>query len=145
MTTKYRPDLIRIEIANCMRSDCPRSANCLRYLHYFHSAPFFQRAFIDPRTEVGDSCRHFLTAEVVRFARGFRRASLQIKHGDVATLQAEVRSQLGCGRTSYYNYLSGRSVLTPDEQAVVRRVFSDLGVTEGELFDSFEEGYLQPY
>lgn len=125
-----------------MLSQCPRSASCLRYLVYSASPPFFHHSFIDPRTETSESgCPSYLSNEVQRFARGFKRAMRRLRYGDVAEFRYRVCDELACWQSQFYRYSSGQKPLTPEQQARVRDVFHEFGVTDGELFDAYEEAY----
>ncbi|MDY5938461.1 MAG: DUF6078 family protein [Phocaeicola sp.] len=141
-TSKFRPELMHISITNCMRSECPLAHHCLRYLDYVHSERFVARVFLDPRGETGEVCSYHLPDTVVAMARGFKRAIRSVRHGEINALRIHLSHTLGCCKSIYYEYANGRTALTPKQQELVRKVFSQYDVVDKELFDSYEEGYI---
>lgn len=143
-TPSFRLELVTKDITYCLISACPQANSCLRYLTYQHSAPFHLHAFVDPRrlTQEQQSCPHYLSDHIVRLGRGFQQAMRRLRYGDVSAFQAELTDALGCRRSTFYNYASGRSTLTPQQQEIIRSVFAEFDITDAELFDHYEEGYI---
>lgn len=134
MKVDFRPDLMTKDIVYCLRSECPRSASCLRYLAYKYANLFRYHQFIDPRCEaIDEECHEYLSNEVQRVGRGFKRAAGLVPSGVVHILRSHISYELSCGRSQYYRYFSGEYPLTVEQQTVVRRVFAEFGVTKEEL------------
>lgn len=145
MDKDFRPELMTRTIGYCLSAECPRAASCLRRLAYEHAAPFHQHYFLDPRGQVvGERCPDYLSNRVYLQAWGFRRASFLLRRGQASDLRARLRYEFGWARATYYKYYSGGGALDPEEQQIVREVFAELGVTQPELFDRYEEAYYLP-
>lgn len=141
----YRPELMHSSIIGCMQGNCPRAQHCLRYLDYQHSEVGLSLELLDPRLPVGEQCIHYLSAEPLSLGRGLRRVRALVPYGATTLLQTRIREALGCGRTAYYHYVSGRWSLKPEQQRLVAQIFADLGVSSEALCDAYEEGYDLTY
>lgn len=146
MTEEFRPELITKDIVYCLLQECPQAATCLRYLAYQHSAPFFAHSFVDPRRLAeSKQCPDYLSNQVQRSARGFKRAMGLIAKNSVSTFQAYMREELGWGRSSFYRYSAGDHPIYEAQQVIIRRIFSEMGVTIADVFDAYEDAYALPY
>lgn len=146
MNKVFRPELMTRDIVYCQRSHCPRAKSCLRHLAYEHAAPFAAHTFLDPRGERdGAQCSDYLSDEVQQVGRGFKAAMRLAPYGKVRHLQARLCEALGCGRSHFYRYASGEQALSRAQTEQVRAVFAELGITQIDLFDRWEEAYHLPY
>lgn len=134
------------DIVYCLSGECPRSNACLRYLAYKNSSPFRYHQFIDPRSEAsGEQCHEYLSNKTQRMGRGFKRAEGLVSSGGVQVLRAHIASELSCGRIQSYRYFLGEYPAKIELLTAARRVFAEFGVTEEELFDTYEAAYYLPY
>ncbi|MCE8187391.1 DUF6078 family protein [Porphyromonas gingivalis] len=147
MAVDFRPELMRKDIVYCMRSECPLASSCLRYLSYKHSESFSTHSFVDPRTPLTErGCKQYVSNEVQRMARGFKRAMGFVQHRSIAHFRARICYELGCGRSHFYRYASGEYLLTKGQQEQVIEVFTEFEVAPKEgVFDSYEESYEVSY
>lgn len=138
----FRPEYLTKQIFYCIHADCPRSATCLRQLAFEASSRFIAGDFIDPRLPQGEACKYYLSNEPLRFARGFQRGVSRLAHGDYLDFRSDLRDVLGLSRTGYYRFFSGTKRIDPTTQAKIRELFAEYGITDGEVFDAYEEGYF---
>lgn len=142
-TPAFRPELLTKSIVYCLRHECPKANNCLRYLAYQHSEPFYANSFLDPRkAEIGNECEQYLSNQIIRLAYGFKRAMGSLRYNDLNFFRSRAYYELNCGRSMYYDYASGKRPLTPIAQERIRNIFNELGVILTEYFDRYEEGYF---
>lgn len=145
MKINFRSDLMTKEIAYCCLKECPNAKHCLRHVAFQHAAPFHAQWFVDPRRVLEEKCPHYLTCQVERYARGFKRAIGLLPYGSLPLFRKEGAERLGCGRSHFYRYASGVYPLSKAKQRILRDLFHHFGVKEEELFDTYEEGYDLPY
>lgn len=147
MAIDFRPELITKDIAYCMRSDCPIASSCLRYLSYNHSVPSRIHSFVDPRTALNErGCGQYLSNEVQRMARGFKRAMGLVQHRSIGHFRSRICYELGWGRSHFYRFASGEFLLTREQQTQVAEVFGEFDIAPAEgVFDNYEESYELPY
>lgn len=146
MVIDFRPELMRRSVSYCLRSDCPIASTCLRYLAYAHSEPFQTHSFVDPRTQPTEQgCAQYVSNEIQRMARGFKRAMGFVQHRSIGQLRDRICYELGWGRSHFYRYASGEYPLTKEQQEQVAEVFAEFGVVPEEgIFESYEESYRTP-
>ncbi len=127
----------------CTKSDCPKSANCLR-----HTAVSMMPAevqtwhIVSPAylAQTEGECPMYRSAEKVMYARGFIRMmsaltvkqAHAVKDGIIATF----------GIAMYYRMRKGTRLINPAEQEKIYELLNQQGVTERPAFDAYTEDYL---
>ncbi len=138
----FRPELLKTSIMYCTQERCSRKSKCLHYLAYQHSEPFASALFRDPRNQQkGLDCGDFLSNEVQRFGRGFRRALDLIPKGQTRNFRDDIMMLFNCGQTQFYNYVNGLKLLNLDEEKELASIFLKYGVRIKPICDVYEEVY----
>lgn len=127
---------------HCFNQDCPRSESCLRHLAAMHApktTPYI--ATVNPAAypEDYDHCPHFRSAAKVRFAWGIESICDNIPYKTALTLKACLHNLYP--KTTYYRILHQERPLSPEEQAVIARIFVQNGVTTPPVFDRYTDDY----
>ncbi len=138
----FRPELLRKSISYCVREDCSAKGQCLHYLAFDYDKDFVEAYFINPRKVQGNAqCTKFLSNEVKRVGRGFRRALELVPRGQSKKFRQDIMSIFQCGQTQFYNYANGLKWLTPNEEKMLSSIFAKYGVKTKEVCDTYEEAY----
>ncbi len=138
----FRPELLKGSISYCTQERCSRKKKCLHYLAYHHSEPFASALFRDPRNQQkGLACSDYLSNEVQRVGRGFRRALDLIPKGQARNFRDDVMLLFDCGQTQFYNYANGRKSLSLEEEKELALIFVKYGVRIQKICDVYEEVY----
>ncbi len=137
-TVRPMPKTFRLSV----KADCPRAAECLRQVALSLVSPEEQTIpVINPvylaATE-GD-CPLFHSATPVRYARGFVKMLSGLTVAQANALRVRLESHFG--HTLYFRLRSGKRLIGPTEQAHIRQVMNELGVTPLPDFDAYVEAY----
>ncbi len=138
----FHPEYLTRSINFCFHADCPLGKTCLRRIAFEVSPSFIASSFLDPRLPMGKACEHYLSDELIRYARGFSRGASLLSRRDLPCFRDRIREELHLCRANYYNLYSGRKAISPIQQATIRAIFAEYGVEGEDPFDSYEEGYL---
>ncbi len=139
----FREELLNKQISYCLREECTKKGKCLHYLAYQHSQPFMTAIFRDPRNPQKDeACPDYLSNEVQRVGRGFRRALAQIPYGKIQQVRSRMQGLLNCCYSRYYKYASGEVPLKLEQAKAVQKFFVAYGLEPDKVFDTYEETYI---
>ena len=130
----------------CANDNCPWRDTCLRQIAMQLLPDSEERIrVINPRltaqpqaAENGDcNCAYYRENRPVLYARGFTKME------DLMTVPQfrSYRSRFlyTFGRNPFYERRSGKIALSPKEQALIRHMLDDLGITIDNPFDTLEE------
>ncbi len=138
----FRPELLNQGLSYCSKEDCSVKGQCLHYLAFENDKDFMEGYFINPRKVQGNAkCSKFLSNEVQKVGRGFRRALAMIPKGKITQIRSDMQSALGCCYTIYYDYANGKKQLTPQTMKIIQQVFQTYGIPSEKVFDTYEETY----
>ncbi len=139
----FRPELLKKSISYCLKDSCSMKGQCLHYLAYDYDKDFMVGYFINPYKVSGNGkCPMFLSNEVQRVGRGFRRAVAQVPKGKITQIRSDMQRALNCCYTGYYKYVNGEKKLTPKKMEVIQNVFKTYGIASDDFFDTYEETYV---
>ena len=127
----------------CIKSDCPKAANCLRHVAVAMMPVEVQRwQIVSPAylAQIEGECSMYRSTEKVQYARGFvRMMSAMTVH------QAHVMKDgiiAAFGMAMYYRMRKGTRLITPAEQETIYNLLEQQGITERPAFDAYTEDYL---
>ena len=126
----------------CIKGDCPKAANCLRYVAVAMMPAEVERwQIVSPAylAQMGGECPHYRSAEKVQYARGFVRMvrTLPVNISEMVAHKLIARF----GRNAYYDMRKGKRVISPTEQEVIIAVVAECGAQQEVVFDSYEENF----
>ena len=127
----------------CIKSDCPKAANCLRHAAVaMMPAEVKTRQIVSPvyLAQTEGECSMYRSAEKVMYARGFIRmmSALTVKQAHAV----KDRIIATFGMNMYYRMRRGERLITPTEQEKIYQLLDKQGVTTHPEFDVYVEGYL---
>ena len=126
----------------CIKSDCPKAANCLRHTAVAMVPSEVQRwQIVSPAylAQMEGECPYFRSAEKVRYARGFVRMIRSLPVNVSETVAQRLIAHFG--RNAYYDMRKGKHAITPNEQEIICAVVAECGAQQEVTFDSYEEDY----
>ncbi len=139
----FRPELLRKSISYCAKEDCSAKEQCLHYLAFDNDEDLLAGYFINPRKVKGNAeCPEFLSNEVQKVGRGFRRALAQIPYGKIQQVRSRMQGLLNCCYSRYYKYASGKVPLKLEQAKAVQKFFVSYGLEPDKVFDTYEETYI---
>ena len=126
----------------CVKTDCPRAAECLRSIALAMVSPDEQSIqIINPTylaTVEGD-CPVFRSAEKVRYARGFVKMLSGLTVSQANALRQTLEHDFG--HTRYFRLRAGERLIDPATQEHIREAMVRIGVTDLPDFDAYVEEY----
>ena len=86
------------------------------------------------------NCSYFQKAEKVRMAWGVKGLLDKIPYEDAVSIKQQLIGHFG--KTKYYRFYREERYLTPKEQAYIRQVFCNKGITEEPPFTRYTDEYM---
>lgn len=130
----------------CLYEGCPRATQCLRCaLGLGVPAERTQIRILSPaaaRRLAGDQCPHFRPIVKYSYARGIESLLRQLRsfpYDDAVWIKDKVYNFFG--RWKYYEIKHGDRLVTPEEQAEIRKYFLKRGITAEPSFDERVEQF----
>ena len=129
--------------ARCYNEQCRQAENCLRRMAALYDTadyPFI--TILNPvRFPKADgNCSYFQKAEKVRMAWGVKGLLDKIPYEDAVSIKQQLIGHFG--KTKYYRFYREERYLTPKEQAYIRQVFCNKGITEEPPFTRYTDEYM---
>jgi hypothetical protein len=126
----------------CVKTDCPRAAECLRCIALAFVSPDEQSIqVINPAylSTIEGDCPVFRSAEKVRYARGFVKmlSGLTVKQAHAFRIALES----DFGHTRYFRLRAGERLIDPPTQKHIRQVMTRIGIAPLPDFDDYVEEY----
>ena len=126
----------------CIKTDCPRAAECLRSIALAMVSPDEQCIqVINPAylSTIEGDCPVFSSAEKVRYARGFVKMLSGLTVSQANLLRQTLEHDFGHAR--YFRLRSGERLIDPDTQEHIRQAMVRIGITDLPDFDAYVEEY----
>ncbi len=135
----FEYDDIPFDYAACMSVDCPMADRCLHQLVFaLQMEKQTYLRVISPKCCTKDEqCKHFMTSEPTKFARGFTNFQEKMLPKQYKAFMKQLIREFG--RNSYFKRRSGEKALPPKEQKMIMDVLHDVGIKDAFEFDSYEE------
>ena len=126
----------------CIKSDCPKGANCLRHVAMAMMPAEVERwQIVSPvyLAQMEGECPMYRSAEKVQYARGFVRMVRTLPVNVAEMVMHKLIARFG--RNGYYDMRKGKLAIAPAEQEVIRTVVAECGARQEVEFDSYEMDY----
>ena len=126
----------------CVKTDCPRAAECLRSIAMAMVSPDEQCIqVINPAylSTIEGDCPVFHSAEKVRYARGFVKMLSGLTVTQANLLRQTLERDFGHAR--YFRLRSGERLIDPATQEHIRQAMVRIGITNLPDFDAYVEEY----
>ena len=127
----------------CIKGDCPKAANCLRYVAVAMMPAEVERwQIVSPAylAQMEGECPMYRSAEKVRYARGFVRMMSAMTVHQAHAVKDSIIAAFGIAM--YYRMRKGTRLITPTEQETIYNLLEQQGITERPPFDAYTEDYL---
>lgn len=124
----------------CFNNQCPRNAQCLRYLAAQNN-PSETLVSLNPKRIPDDTsnCAYFNSTRKIRIAWGIKHLLDYVPHKNGSTMRRHLIAYFE--RNVYYSiYRSERGVL-PEEQEYIRKLFRSYGIEAEPKFERYTEEY----
>ena len=124
----------------CFNSDCQHQEECIRFRSTvaLSGSRTWGNAVYPAALHADGSCEHFKQLRIVRQAWGFNLLFKDVKLHDAPTLRSLMKEYLG-GNTMYYRYHHGERLLSPEQQAWIKRLFARYCYSDVDFDNSCEE------
>ena len=129
----------------CMHADCPMAESCLHQLAFQHHAELGKYlSLINPaQCTKKDDCPHYANGEPVKFAKGFTNFQTHMYPKQYSRFMDKLI--LIFGRNQYFMRRRGQTILSPEEQEIIRKALKEVGVESHFEFDEYIESiYWKP-
>lgn len=126
----------------CIKTDCPRAAECLRSIALTMVSPDEQCIqVINPAylSTIEGDCPVFHSAEKVRYARGFVKMLSGLTVSQANLLRQTLERDFGHAR--YFRLRAGERLIDPATQEHIRQAMVRIGITDLPDFDAYVEEY----
>ncbi|MDR0939081.1 MAG: DUF6078 family protein [Mediterranea sp.] len=131
-----------VHFAYCLNDRCGRAATCLRHLAVGQIPN--DRALltvINPAHVAPDGaqCTSYIDQEPQLFARGMVHLLDKVPHAVASHIKNALVGYFG--RTVYYRCRNKERLISPEEQAYIRKVFRQYGIADPPQFDEIVPSY----
>ncbi|WP_321333684.1 DUF6078 family protein [uncultured Bacteroides sp.] len=128
--------------AHCFKNQCPKASNCLHQFAARYTTPDIPFiTIINPACIPADasSCPYFQPSERIRAAWGISHLLDNVPYKDARNLRSQMLEHFG--KNLYYRFYRKERCIKPDDQAFIRQLFRQKGITEEPVFDSYTWEY----
>ena len=144
MTSKSTTENFRTLGNMCINHVCKHASSCLRY-YCAQTQPVHITSYsiLNPSylaTLKEENCPHFLPKKKVLFAKGFALWLESLSKKDFRIATHVMKSQFNY--RTYYRMRKGERLITPDEQAIMKKIIRESGIAQPLDFDAYHEDYL---
>lgn len=141
METFFNYDEVPFNYTHCLMEQCPRSADCLRFLvtrHVPRQTVTIQT--VNPlHLEDKETCPFFHPDCLSRFAVGFSNILNNLPHEKAILIRKDLIEYFG--RVMYYRIRNKERQIRPEEQLAIDRILKDRGILEKPVFDEYIDRY----
>ena len=132
---------------HCMNEQCPRSAECLRFLVGLHvDSQTSTFSVVNPayvaniaNTANKGKCPYFRTRGLVRYALGITHLYDTLPHIKAGKIRKIIYNYYG--KYAYYRIRNKERLINPEEQDYIRQVLNKEGIEGEPTFDLYVEQY----
>ena len=128
--------------AHCLNAGCARAGQCLRQLVVAHvpaDRPTFTVINNAPHRPDGEDCPYFKPDQPLRYAKGMTHLLDNLPHKKAEEIAYHLHHYYG--HAQYYRARRGTVLITPADQAYIKRLFSQYDIAEEPVFDSYVDEY----
>lgn len=139
MKTDFNYHSVPQNFLHCLNKECKLSAECLRYQVALRidpkrvSVPVLSPVYISNEKE----CSHYMPDRLERFALGITHLLDELPHNEAIAIKEQLVNHFN--RSTYYRCLRKERLISPEEQAFIRRIFESRGITKEPVFDEYVE------
>lgn len=128
--------------AYCLNEQCKHSMKCLRYLVSKELTP--ERtvfSIVNPActTPQADSCPFFKADKTDRYALGISHLLDDLPHLKAIAIERAIHAHFSKG--TFYRIRNKERLINPDEQNIIRHIFTQHGISTEPIFDEYIEQY----
>lgn len=130
---------IQSKVAQCILSECPAAAECLRQIVRQNCNPKLERiTIINPDAiQPGEhGCQFFKSTEAATFGKGFRHFLEQLTVKQYGIARAVLLSHFN-GRSQYSRYLNGILLISPDRHKHIAAALKSAGIDHDFVCDDY--------
>lgn len=142
MSPDFDYSLFPYTFAHCLNGECLRADKCLRRQVALRMPK--ERGFVtvlNPKhvEPSGEDCTCFVPDQPQQYARGITHLLDRVPHNDAIIIKQQMINHFG--QTNYYRFKRKERLVKPNEQAYIKRLFHNRGVTTEPVFDEYVEYY----
>lgn len=121
----------------CTKANCKLAANCLRYTK-MSEEEHDVISIINPRLLAkNEECPYFVTSEKVRAGKGFIQMLRRLPRMQEDAFRLAMIAEYP--RNKYFKLRRGEILCMPNDQAIIQRVLTRLGLPTDNIYDAWEE------
>lgn len=126
---------------HCLDAECPHSSECLRFkIGAIVNEFVTDFSIVNPKyVEKQEECPYFQPDELVRYACGISHLYDGLLHTTYVKIKKKVHDYFG--HTQYYRIQNKTRLITPKDQAVIREIFNEEGMSTVPVYDEYFENY----
>ena len=131
--------------AVCMNNECTLREHCLRHHAVVVVSPTATAHLaIIPHGNDSSHCPHYVEKCTVRLARGFANIFANVSYEHRKAMKRAIMGYLGSetSKGTYYRYLHGERLLSPEQQAWFSRLMERYGYGPDIAFDSYVDDFI---
>ncbi len=127
---------------HCLNRQCQHATNCLRHQVALRASPDCTTFIVVNPSHVapnGEECSYFAPDRLQQFALGITHLLDNVSYSNAVIIKKQMIDFFE--KATYYRCWRRERLIKPDEQAYIRKLFLDKGITENPLFDEYVEQY----
>lgn len=118
----------------CANTQCAQAASCLRHLA-LEACDEETVTVINPKRTSAEGCAYYRQPAVVRMAKGMMKVIKSLPVSDSRAFCDALWAKFH--KNPYYEMRNGKRLITPAQQAVIRRLLHSVSPAQTEPFDSY--------
>lgn len=143
MKSEFNYQSVPHNFAHCFNGQCARAGECLRYFvgERIPADCNYVTAVNPNKVALEEkSCPFFKEKRLVRMAIGMSHLYDNLTYRDAIAVKRPIYSHFG--RSTYYRMRNSERLITPEEQAFIKKAFQACGITSEPVFDAYEDDYV---
>ena len=141
MTDNFNYKDVPGNYAHCLREQCPRASECLRFQVAQYSPETTATLFVINPKHIANQkeCSYFHSVQLIRHAVGITHLFDNLPYSKARLIKKELLRYFE--RNRYYRIYRHERSISPEGQEFIRKLFRKEGIQEEPVFDYYTDLY----
>lgn len=142
MENEFNYQAVPYGYIHCFNTHCPKGEKCLHRLVAIHSTNQYPTlSVVNPNCipDDADACPFYKSIQKIRVAWGVKSLLDDVPYKDATSIKNQLIQYFG--RSLYYRFYRKEHSIDPEQQAYIRRVFRQKGITKELTFEYYTDEY----
>lgn len=142
MENEFNYQAVPYGYIHCFNAHCLKGEKCLHRLVAIHSTNQYPTlSVVNPNCipDDADACPFYKSIQKIRVAWGVKSLLDDVPYKDAASIKNQLIQHFG--RSLYYRFYRKEHSIDPEQQAYIRRIFRQKGITKELTFEYYTDEY----